>query len=260
MLVCCLGDLLLDVIVRLDEPLVWGADATARTRTGAGGQATNVAAWAAALGARARLVAKRGDDAAGALVAGELDGLGVEVVGPIEGGRTGVVVSVVGPDGERTMASDRGVSPELSAGDLDPAWFADCDVLHVTGYALLGEPMRSAALRAAELVPRVTLDLSSAAHIRSANGFRSAVEALRPSLVFANEGEREAAGELPVEWVVKRGPAGFEWRDETWPAQAAEVVDTTGAGDAFAAGFLLGGPELALEAAARCVARLGTMP
>ena len=65
MLICALGDLLLDVVVRLDTPLNLGADATARTRTGAGGQAANVAAWATELGAKGRLVAKRASDAAG---------------------------------------------------------------------------------------------------------------------------------------------------------------------------------------------------
>src|SRR4051812_49934268 len=60
-----LGDVMLDVIVRLEQPLAQGDDVRAQTRTGAGGQAANVAAWAAALGAEARCIAKRGDDAAG---------------------------------------------------------------------------------------------------------------------------------------------------------------------------------------------------
>ena len=48
--------------------------------------------------------------------------------------------------------------------------------------------------------------------------------------------------------------------DAELPSLDVEVVDTTGAGDAFAAGFLLDGPELAVEAAARCVAKMGAMP
>src|SRR5581483_7676400 len=71
--ICTLGDALLDVVVRLDEALAPGDDVTATTRTGAGGQAANVAAWAAALGAEARCVCKRGDDPAGTLVAAELE-------------------------------------------------------------------------------------------------------------------------------------------------------------------------------------------
>src|SRR4029450_3679398 len=70
----CLGDLLLDVIVRLEEPLAHRlrADAAAVTQVGPGGQAANVAAWAATLGAEARFVGKRGDDDAGRVCA---DGL-----------------------------------------------------------------------------------------------------------------------------------------------------------------------------------------
>ena len=75
------GDLLLDVIVQLEQPLVPGDDQVAVTRTGAGGQAANVAAWARALGAEARYVGRRGDDAAGEIVAQELRAHGVELVG-----------------------------------------------------------------------------------------------------------------------------------------------------------------------------------
>ena len=93
MVVAALGDLLLDVVVRLDTALNFGADATASTRTGAGGQAANVAAWAASLGAEARFVGKRGSDAAAELAAREVSSRGVELFGPVEEGRNGVVVS-----------------------------------------------------------------------------------------------------------------------------------------------------------------------
>src|SRR3569833_467133 len=121
MRIVSLGDLILDVIVQLDRPLEPGDDTVAVTRTWPGGQAANVAAWAAALGADARFVGKRGSDAAGALVAHELAQRGVEVVGPAEG-RTGVVVSLAAA-GDRTMASDRGSAPELAPHELDDAWF-----------------------------------------------------------------------------------------------------------------------------------------
>ena len=101
-MITTLGDALLDVIVRLDEPLAAGADALAATQTSVGGQAANVAAWAVALGAEARCVAKRGDDLAGKLVGVELAARGVEPAGPVQG-RSGIVVSLVGTDGERTM-------------------------------------------------------------------------------------------------------------------------------------------------------------
>jgi len=141
--VSTLGDLLLDVIVRLEGPLVTGDDQVAVTSIGPGGQAANVAAWAAALGAQARFIGRRGDDPAAGIVSTALAERGVDVVGPA-GGRTGVVVSLAS-GGDRTMASDRGVAPDLRPQDLDAGWF-DCDVLHISGYSLLRETIASAAV------------------------------------------------------------------------------------------------------------------
>ena len=268
MLVVTLGDLLLDVIVRLREPLATGADAEAATQATPGGQAANVAAWVSELGERSRCVARRGDDAAGIVLAGELDRRGVELVGPARG-TNGVVVSIVAPDGERTMASDRGTATLLEPGDLDPEWFA-CDCLHISGYALLASPIDAAAARAAELAraheARVSVDLSAWTRIRAhgRDRFRERLASLGPDVVFGNESEWNEVGPVGATRVVKRGPDGFDVvRDgisERCQARDVSVVDTTGAGDALAAGFLVGGTQLALEAAARCVAQPGAMP
>ena len=259
-----LGDLLLDVIVRLEQPLAESADANAVTRLGAGGQAANVAAWIAELGGAARFVGKRADDEAGGVAGGELERRGVELRGPVVTGRTGTVVSLVAQDGSRTMASDRGVSPELRADELDPAWLDGCEHLHLPGYSLLRSPVDEAALAAVPLAPRVSVDLSSWSAIRDfgPERFRERLEALRPAIVFANEDEeRIIGGPLPgCTWILKRGPLGASFDGVELPALPAAVVDSTGAGDALAAGYLVGGPELALAAAARCVAKLGSMP
>ncbi len=260
MFVCTLGDLVLDVIVRPAGPLAPDGDTPAVSRAAPGGQAANVAAWASELGARARVICRRGDDAAGALVTAEVERHGVEVRGPVVEGRSGVVVSLVDGDGRRTMLSDRGVAPGLDA--VDPAWLEGCDVLHVSGYALLREPIARAALAAARLAPRVSVDLSSAPDIRAfgVGRFRALLEALAPALVFANEEERETVGDLDAEWVVKLGARGARFPEGDRAARPVEVVDSTGAGDALAAGYLVGGPEVALDAAARCVGRMGAMP
>jgi sugar/nucleoside kinase (ribokinase family) len=271
-LVCALGDLLLDVVVRLGRPLAEGDDTTAITRAGAGGQAANVAAWAAALGAGARFIGKRATDTAGELVAAELAAYGVEVLGPAIEGRNGVVVSLVEADGSRTMVSDRGVAPDLRPEELEMRWLAGCAALHLTGYSLLRAPIDEAGAKAAGAARAqgalVSVDLSSANGIRmyGPDRFVRRLELLAPDVIFANESERDVlGGRLPAPTrVLKRGPAGavIERDGERLelPAASAEVLDSTGAGDALAAGFLVGGPELAMKAAAQCVARLGTMP
>jgi sugar/nucleoside kinase (ribokinase family) len=254
-----LGDLILDVVVAAPGGLVAGDDRPATTRVGAGGQGANVAAWAASLGADARFVGKRGADAAGELAARALAAHGVELAGPAEG-RGGVVVSIADGD-ERSMASDRGSATRLEPRELEPAWF-DCDALHVSGYTLLAEPAASAAARAVELARAegalVSIDLSSWTAIDGA--YRERVRACRPDTVFATEREQEAFGELDAVWVVKRGARGVRVGSIERPARPVAVVDPTGAGDAFAAGFLVGGVDLGLDAAARCCARMGAMP
>lgn len=267
MLVCSLGDLLLDVIVRLDGPIASDTDTYGRTRVSAGGQAANVAAWVTALGGRARFLGKRAADTAGRLLAAELGARGVELAGPEVEAGTGTVVSLAAADGSRSMLTDRGVSPLFAPDELDPGWLDGCDWLHVPGYSLVSDPLGQTALEAARHAPRVSVDVSSTAALAAlgVDRFRERLEALRPEVVFATEAEVELAGplEAPVV-VVKRGGRGCtvirSGRSEEHRAVQVELVDATGAGDAFAAGFLVGGTELALAAAARCVSTAGAMP
>jgi ribokinase len=277
MRIATLGDVMLDVIVRPEQPLARGDDVRAATRTGAGGQAANVAAWAASLGAEARCIAKRGDDAAGELVARELVARKVELAGPVVAGATGVVVSLV-EDGERSMASDRGVAPTLAPDELQSEWLDGCDVLHVSGYALLREPIVDTALLAARLArergARLSVDVAAWTEIRAFGPvrFRELLDALAPDVLFATEAEWEMLGGAYLTaptGVIKRGARGCivvteEARLDLAPLDT-DVVDSTGAGDALAAGFLLGGSleeaaRRGLECAARCVARVGSMP
>ena len=269
-MICTLGDLLLDVIVRVDGPIEEDTDTYGRTRVGPGGQAANVAAWVAALGGEARFVGKRGQDAAGRLLGTELAARGIDVVGPEVAGSTGTVVSLALPDGRRTMLTDRGVAPTLAPEELDPGWFL-CRTLHLPAYSLTRAPISGAAVAAASLArangASLSVDLSGTSAIREVgvDAFRPLLRELRPDVVFGNEDEVALVGDLdaPVV-VVKRGSRGAQVRRDAHATEhaavAADLVDATGAGDAFAAGFLVGGEEAALEAAARCVATMGAFP
>jgi ribokinase len=258
-----LGDAHLDVVVRLSGPVAEETDTPARTLVGVGGQAANVAAWVARLGGRARLIAARGNDPAAGLVAAELAGRGVEVAGPVLEGRTGVVVSLSDGGRSRSMLTDRGVGPELTADALDPRWLEDCAWLHLPAYSLVSWPVRGAALAAAGRVAHRSLDLSSTAAVRDYGvvRFREVAARLRPEVVFGTEAEVDLVGAVPgAEMVVKLGPRGVRAGGRVHAAWPSAPVDATGAGDAFAAGYLVGGVELGLRAAAQAVSRMGAMP
>jgi sugar/nucleoside kinase (ribokinase family) len=272
MLVCTLGDLLLDVVVRLQGPLSPGDDTPAVTHVGPGGQAANVAAWAASLGARSRLIAKLGSDAGAQLASAELERRQVEQVGPVVPGRGGVVVSVSGRGEQRSMLTDRGPARELRADEIDVAWLRGADVFHLSGYALLGGPIVEAGAKAAGAAraqgARISVDLASAAGITAfgPDRVRARLRQLEPDVLFASDGELEALGGKIESGtlVVKHGPGGvtvvIDGQSKEHAPPAVDVVDSTGAGDALAAGFLVGGIEAGLEAAARCLATLRAMP
>jgi sugar/nucleoside kinase (ribokinase family) len=252
-----LGDLMVDVVTRISGPLARGSDTAAVIAMRGGGSGANVAAWAASLGAPVVFGCRVGDDERGRAAVAELRGVDVRAVVDPER-PTGTCVVLVEPGGERTMLPDAGANdgplPEVELGDH----------LHVVGYALLRDGPRASALAAIERaraagVP-VSVDPSSWALMRP--GAIPPVDLLLPN-------EEEAARLDGGEMVVKLGPDGARWGDVRVPAEPVRVVDTTGAGDAFAAGFLtarLGGagPREALEAgcrvAARAVAQVGARP
>jgi ribokinase len=263
--ICVLGDAHLDVVVRVSGPVAEETDTPAQTVVGVGGQAANVAAWIAALSGpgRARLVAAQAADPAAGLVRAELARRGVDLQGPVLDGRTGVVVSLSDAGRSRSMLTDRGVGPRLDREALRPEWLAGCGWLHLPAYSLVSWPVRGAALAAAGQLPRRSLDLSSTAAIQDygLRPFRTLAARLRPDVVFGTEAEADLVGPVPgARTVVKLGARGVRTAGTTYPASPAEPVDSTGAGDAFAAGYLVGGIELGLQAAARAVSTMGAMP
>jgi len=255
-----------DIRIVLDGVLEPDDDSPAAITIGGGGQAANFCAWAVALGERARLVARVGDDDAGHRLVADLEGRGVEVSAVWTTAEpTGTIAVLVDSAGRRTMATQRGASVGLSPDDLDGAWFRDARLLHVPGYSLFTEPLASAARAAIRAVREakgmLAMDLSSAAGLRAFGPARMAyvLARIQPELVFATEGEAATLG-VPLESlaqvpVVKLGPAGCRVFGRTIPAPNVKAIDPTGAGDAFAAAFCVAwlGGATPLEAAERGV-------
>jgi len=271
--VCVAGDVMLDVLVRTQAPLQPDDDTDALITLSAGGQAANVAAWVTRLGGAARLYGPRCADSVGHLLDGRLVERGIGLYAEPLPGRSGAVVSMV-TSGTRTMASDPGDVSWIGPGLAEPAWLAGAGWLHLSGYLLLRAPdpqvLLATGRSAQSLGVALSLDLASAGMILDygSRRFADLVDRLRPALVLGNEGEWDALGLDPSAYpgvaVVKRGPAGMTVLTSGEPVDFAcvpgPVVDVTGAGDALAAGYLVGGPELAIRAAAECVASLGAQP
>jgi ribokinase len=282
--VVVVGDVMVDVVARLGSPIARGSDAPAQISLGGGGSAANVAAWLAAAGVSSTLVGRVGDDQRGREARAALIAAGVDAQLTTDPQLpTGTCIVIVEPEGERTMLPDAGANDALAAADLDGDLLAAAGHLHVAGYALLREGSRPAALSAIALARdhgmAVSVDPASAALLSPAFlGRASGAGLLLPNAEEARALTGEDAPELAArrlsevfaEVVVKLGEAGALWTDgrlvRRSPAEPVQgVTDTTGAGDAFAAGLIAARahgaqPAEALAAACRLAARAVRTP
>jgi sugar/nucleoside kinase (ribokinase family) len=288
--VLCIGDIMLDVTAVIGAAIKQGVETRATITTQGGGAAANVASWLAVSGTSAHLIARIGDDAAGQTVLAELDKYGVEHSQTIVPGvSTGVVVVLVDALGERTMFPDSGANSGLSIADLPP--LDEITAVYLSGYPLVNPKSRAGALDILRTVKErglpVIFDPSTVGVLLEV-GLNQVREWLAlVDVVILNEEEAhflsgknnpvDAAAELltlaPLV-VIKRGSNGALAQARgsgvvQIPAIEAVVVDTTGAGDAFAAGFILTwaqGGELVdalnngAALAAQCVSNRGARP
>lgn len=260
---------MLDVVLAPAQTMVRGTDVPGRVMLRQGGSAANAARWLGRLGTRVQLVTAVGRDGVGRALVDALRRDGVVVratrVRRLPTGRVGVVVSsvsdLVGSE-ERSFVADRGAADALSKSDLRSAWFRGVDILHLPAYSLLGEPLGSAGRWAAQLArmngAAVSVDLASSGPLLAAGqpAAQALLRSVAPDVLFATAGEAEALlGGWALEGllafapvvVIKRGAQGASIlaRGEGATPIRSDIAtrpifasDTTGAGDAFDAGFL----------------------
>ncbi|CAB4928199.1 MAG: hypothetical protein F2840_00425 [Actinobacteria bacterium] len=285
-----LGDVMVDVTAIVGEPINYASDTPAKVSIQPGGAAANTARWLAHDGQDATLIGAIGNDPFGALVKADLEAVRVSsALATLEGSPTGACIIIVDERGERTMLPDPGANARLTVEDLPISSFRVGDHLHLSGYTLLNAATRavgmSALHRAREAGMTTSLDPASAAPLSHDPAVLDPA-LLVIDLLIANDAEASIltgitdpdlalaslAGRVPTV-VVKRGHLGSiaqraGVRSQT-DAVPVTVVDTTGAGDAFAAGFLppwILGLDLAQclgrasLSAARAVARVGAGP
>ena len=278
-MILSIGDLLLDIAIIPDGPLRPDDDRAARIAMGGGGQAANFCAWAAALGERVRLVTRVGDDEIGKRLVADLEAAGVEVCPVWAAEPTGSIAVLVAPDGQRSMATDRGASVGLRPDDLLAEWFADVRLIHVPAYSLFVDPLGSATRAAIGLIRdaggMLSVDLSSVAGLKAYGATKMAyyLARLQPELLFGTAAEAATIGvaleNLAQVPVIKLGAAGCTVFGRLVPAPEVQHVDGTGAGDAFAAAFCaawlhgatpIEAAERAVTVASGAVTRNGARP
>ena len=291
--VLCIGDVMLDVVTKIavmPKDINYGSDTASEISTHGGGAAGNVASWLSQTNVQATIIGHVGDDAAGAALISEFDVLGVRHENlTIAGARSGVVVVLVDPTGERTMFPDNGANSGLHIGDLPN--LDGFEAVYISGYSPLDTQSRDgikqmiAKISSAQIP--IYFDPASVGAMKDVD--IDEVKSWLPLMTVLLLNEEEAiylTGESELEKaldqllipcqtvVIKRGSHGAIGKSRgsesiSIPAHDATVVDTTGAGDSFAAGFisqfsihgdltrsLMAGAEIA----AQCVAIIGARP
>ncbi len=289
-LILCIGDVMLDVVVRINTEVNYGSDTPAKISTHGGGAAANVASWLAFSNHEVQLVSRVGDDPAGTAVMAELDKLGVQhgnIV--IQGAQTGVVAVLVDKTGERTMFPESGANSGLNLSDL-PA-LENVSAVYLSGYSLLNPASTTGVVAMVNAITSAKIPIIfDPASVGTMNyvGLASVKNILpRMDIVILNEEEAfyltgrsdiqlalKELNELVPIVVIKRGSQGAiaikrDLDSLEVSAKSANVIDTTGAGDAFAAGFigswieksdLLAAMGSAIDLATQCVAIIGARP
>lgn len=272
-MILVVGDLVDDIGVRPLGRVNPASDTVSEIRMTSGGSAANVAAWLGHLGADVRFVGRCGADGVARHVAAlEAYGVDARITGDPDL-PTATIVLTLDAEADRTMYVDRAANTRLTTADVPADVWDGVTWLHLTGYSFFDEGVRPVVLGLVAEAKRrgagVSIDPSSLGFLEAAGRDDVLAWLADADLVLPNEDEQ---GYLELDddrVVLTRGAEGATFRGHIVAALPADVVDTTGAGDAFCAGFLsewsrTADPEPALHAgaaaAATCVTLRGARP
>ena len=288
--ILCIGDAALDVIVKMQTEIHVGSDTTSQISMHGGGAAANTATWLAQLGHSVFFSCRLGDDAAGHAISSEFDLWKIEHQKTfLENEKTGVVVVLVDDKGDRTMFPDSGANSGISERDLPE--LRGFDAAYLSGYSLFNPLSTNGVLRMVNEIKDVGITLifdpASVGTMMAFNRKRVLETLTHMDITIMNEDEARYIAdcdsldkaldfitEIVSIAVIKTGSSGAIARIRgsntvISHADAVNAIDTTGAGDAFAAGFipmwleskdLLASMNAGNEVARQCVAIIGARP
>lgn len=262
--IIAVGDLVWDVLVKADAPLLPGGDTTGRIALAPGGSAANVAAWVARCGMPSSFIGKVGEDVFGTMILEDMEREGVTLHTVRSSERdTGVILAMIDRSGQRSHVTNQGADFVLRPEDLPEQALREAGQVHITAWSLFTDPPRQAAIRAAQIAHQagvpVSFDPASYQMIREMgrDAFQEASAGLPVDMLFPNRDEGKALTgarepEAIANALARRYPDAIivlkldsdgcfvlsNSHAQHYPTDDVPVIDTTGAGDAFNAAFI----------------------
>jgi len=248
------GDVMQDILISHKEKIAFGSDTQANIKMQGGGSATNAAVWASTLNVEVGLVARIGDDNTGKIILEELNrpNLNLNLV-KTENVSSGSCAILIDATGERTMFPDPGANIFLASQDVPKEWFSQAEIIHISAYSLLRKNTKNAIGEIIKIARdnglKTSVDVASSQPLIDNDGFNALKELAPWDYLFANKDEADVLGDITEikslckNLILKQGSKESLWITDNIEIkdipEKVEVVDLIGAGDAFAAGFLV---------------------
>ena len=248
------GDVMQDILISHKDEIAFGSDTQANIKIQGGGSATNAAVWASTQNLEVGLVARIGDDQTGKIILEELNrpNLNLNLV-KTNGVSSGSCAILIDATGERTMFPDPGANIFLTSNDVPKEWFKHAEIIHISAYSLLRRNTKNAIGEIIKIAKenglKTSVDVASSQPLIDNDGFNALKDLAPWDYLFANKDEAEVLGDITKikslckNLILKQGSKESLWIKEDFEIkdipEKVQIVDLIGAGDAFAAGFLV---------------------